>query len=145
MKFSGNRFLKILTTGFTLSFDQSDIESQVTTRKQARRKVVENNPGIFCRRCNTKVTTQSKAVELHGLHFHVFTNPEGITFEIGLFDQAECAAISPATLEHTWFAGFAWQVVICRTCQAHIGWRYSKPQSPIFYGLIMDRLVEQAK
>lgn len=145
MRVSINRLIEILKKSFVLSFDQSDSDYQLTTRKKNRKRSREDDSGIFCRQCKTKITRHSNAVELHGLHFHVFTNPEGITFEIGLFDQAECAAVSPAILEHTWFAGFAWQIVICRTCQAHLGWRYSKPDSPVFYGLIMDRLVDRDK
>ena len=40
--------------------------------------------------------------------------------------------------EHTWFAGFRWQVALCDGCGGHVGWWYLGDSS--FVGLIATRL-----
>ncbi len=77
-----------------------------------------------------------------GAHQHRFLNPLGAAFRIGLFGQAPgCVATGPATLEYTWFAGYAWQVALCGGCHTHLGWRYARAGAAPFYGLIIDRLL----
>jgi len=73
-------------------------------------------------------------------HEHAFFNPAGIAFVLRCFRQAP--GVSPCgepTGEFTWFPGFRWQIVLCATCQTHLGWLFTGTQS--FFGLIATRLV----
>lgn len=124
-----------------LGFDQSVPSSGHSLKSETKLKRGIDEEGVYCRQCQTRITHPSHAIEIQAAHHHVFTNPEGVSFEIGLYDQAECLAISPAVLEHTWFAGYAWRVIVCPECTTHLGWSYSKHDSPDFYGLILDKLM----
>lgn len=94
----------------------------------------------FCAACTTKVAREEAAIEVAGTHRHRFTNPAGVTFELGCFREAACRVDGEPTLEHTWFAGCAWSYALCFNCRAHLGWRYEGAGTR-FFGLIVDRLV----
>lgn len=107
-------------------------QDDMATRKRA----------LCCVRCLHPITDHAAYMEHAGGHHHVFTNPGGITYELVLYAQANCVIHGPATTEFTWFAGYAWQLALCASCHEHLGWRYRRPGSGTFYGLIRDRLCE---
>lgn len=79
---------------------------------------------------------------MSGSHEHRFTNPDGFRFRIGCFSEASgLAKFGPSTLEHTWFAGYSWQVELCGGCREQLGWFYRSDEHS-FHGLILDNLVE---
>lgn len=101
------------------------------------------NP-IRCRQCGHVVTSAAARAEKAGHHRHVFGNPAGYVFEIGCFATAPgCAVQGPATLEFTWFAGYAWRFASCAACGTHLGWAYSSGADG-FFGLILERLVAES-
>jgi hypothetical protein len=107
-----------------------------------KKSVPQQAPDILCRRCLQAVTTTDQRISVDGAHRHVFANPHGLVFEIGCFAQvSNCAASGPATDEFTWFAGHAWQVVLCARCLTHLGWVFDAVADR-FYGLIAARLIE---
>lgn len=98
-------------------------------------------PRWCCIACGLTITDREQSRLISGRHVHRCTNPAGLTFEIGCFREAPgCTAVGEPTLEWTWFAGCRWQVALCRQCSLHLGWRYTGDE--IFFGLILDRLVE---
>lgn len=98
---------------------------------------------IVCRQCGQKLTRPSERTAVNGSHSHTFANPSGLVFEIGCFRMARgCSFIGPPSLEFPWFAGYSWQIAICSTCQAHLGWLFTGQQSHQFFGFILDRLKE---
>lgn len=97
---------------------------------------------LCCVRCLHPITEHAAYLELAGGHLHVFTNPGGFTYELVLYAYADCISYGPATSDHTWFAGYTWQLALCANCHEHLGWRYRKMGSASFYGLIRDRLRE---
>lgn len=97
---------------------------------------------LCCVQCQHRITDPGARLEMTGGHLHVFTNPGGFTYEVALYEYADCVAHGPATTENTWFAGYAWQLALCAGCHTHLGWRYRQSGSAAFYGLIRDRLVE---
>ncbi|MBI1422811.1 MAG: hypothetical protein GC149_05030 [Gammaproteobacteria bacterium] len=113
------------------------------TVKQDNTDAVEKRQSaLCCTQCRHQITDTAARLELAGGHTHIFTNPGGFTYEIMLFEYADCVTHGPATTEYTWFPGFAWQLALCANCQAHLGWRYRRTGSAAFYGLIRDRLIE---
>lgn len=104
-------------------------DARAAERRRAR--------AYHCGRCLTRVCDES-AGDGRGQSFE---NPAGMVFVIARFDEAPgCVAEGEPTLEHTWFAGFAWQIANCRNCGAQLGWRFSDGSSA-FWGLILARLV----
>jgi hypothetical protein len=97
--------------------------------------------GVFCAGCQAQLSGHEQAMEFAGGHRHVFVNPGGVEFEIALYREVSCLRHGPLTPEYTWFAGYAWQIVLCPTCHRHLGWRYRRADSPDFYGLITDRIL----
>ena len=79
-----------------------------------------------------------------GSHAHRFTNPVGYVYEIGCFRAAPgCGHVGEFIAEHTWFAGYSWQIAVCGGCGEHLGWRYRGAEAGMFYGLITGRLVSE--
>ena len=104
--------------------------------------VAEKEKRILCRFCHDPVTDNGKQTTPLGRFVHCRTNPGGFTFEFGCFSDAPgCTTTGDATTEHTWFPGHSWKLALCRTCGEHLGWSFRGDTS--FYGLILDRLVEE--
>ncbi len=102
----------------------------------------ETNGGrILCRQCGFVITHDSSRIAVSGTHHHTFANPHGIVFEIGCFGAAPgCAVMGRPTNEFTWFPPHSWQVAICGSCLSHMGWRFTRADGGLFFGLILDRL-----
>lgn len=97
---------------------------------------------ILCRNCGNTITFPEHIISVNGQHQHTFTNPAGITYEIGCFSSAEgCIMYGEPTAEHSWFKDFTWSFTICSNCLVHLGWFYLSG-SESFFGLIVDRLVD---
>ena len=101
----------------------------------------EQQKGLLCRICHLLITSSRESLEKDGKHLHTFFNPAGIVYEIGCFRQAQgCLAFGAPSGEFAWFGGYSWQVVYCRSCQQHLGWRFSGEDQ--FFGLIVNKLTE---
>ena len=104
--------------------------------------VPHDEDSILCRQCLQVITRPQERVEMEGSHQHTFANPGGIVYQIGCFQSAKGGAqTGPATDEFTWFKGFSWRIVVCRTCLLHLGWVFTSHTRGLFYGLILDRLI----
>ena len=96
---------------------------------------------LRCLACGAAIADADDRVALQGGHEHVFVNPGGHDYRIRLYHQAPGACpIGPATSFYSWFPGYAWRVLVCGGCGAHLGWDYGP--APGFVGLIVDRLAE---
>jgi hypothetical protein len=103
----------------------------------------EEERWIVCRQCQQRLTRPSERTQINGSHSHTFANPAGVVFEIGCFRMAGgLQYIGPPSYEFPWFAGNSWQIVICGTCQTHLGWCFRGTESGEFFGLILERLQE---
>ena len=131
-----------------LSFDELD---EGALERLLREERVSSGRGrwLRCTACKRRVTSAGARMSLQGGHEHSFTNPHGIIFRIGLFQEAVgCSLHGAATETWTWFRGYAWQIGVCRSCRIHLGWGFraipgTTDGSPAyFYGLILDRLLE---
>ena len=107
----------------------------------------DTSPGekryILCRQCRQAIAKPDDRVVMQGSHRHTFANPHGIVFEIGCFQKViGCGCTGSASDEFSWFAGHSWTVCFCTGCLTHLGWMFSLEGRHIFYGLILDRLIE---
>jgi hypothetical protein len=125
----------------TLLFFDPHGEEQRGQRVKARPDTKpKKEKRLFCAACRHPVTHQDQRIVVQDGHEHRFINPHGITYHIGCFREAAgCAASGEATLEYTWFRGYAWRIALCAHCRAHLGWRFESP-GEYFHGLISDRL-----
>lgn len=111
--------------------EQQDIEEE------------EDRDEILCRLCLHGITSHSRKIEKRSHHTHSFTNPGGITFQIGCFHAAGgCANQGIPTIEFTWFPDYAWVYSHCAGCLTHLGWFY-RSKTDSFYGLILSNLIEE--
>lgn len=103
-------------------------------------EVGENVRPIQCALCSFPLTTTSETTLVNGRHRHVFFNPAGIVFDIRCFYQAPGVRIvGEKSSELSWFAGFVWQLGLCRSCRTHLGWFFSGPST--FHALIVEKLI----
>jgi hypothetical protein len=94
----------------------------------------------LCAWCLNHVARERDRFAYDGRDEFVFTNPDGIRFEIITFSQTiGCREAGEPTLEHTWFPGHAWSFCLCDRCGQHLGWCYSGVHE--FVGLIKNRIV----
>lgn len=101
-------------------------------------------PVLICAACEGIISNKPERLEKRGAHRHRCVNPHGIAFEIGCFRYAEkCRGVGTATFADTWFPGYAWQVQVCGSCGAHVGWQFSADSGDGFYGLILSALLER--
>ncbi len=101
---------------------------------------------LLCSICKQPVTSRGERREIAGKLNHVCANPHGFVFEIGCFARAwGCRGVGPYTSEYSWFPGYAWQILQCSQCSSHLGWSFTPVQAEGagFFGLILDRLVEE--
>jgi|GEM_PF-939266 len=99
---------------------------------------------ILCAGCRTVITSSRYGIQIEHNHEHTFFNPAGIIFEILCFSQARNIFIhgEPST-EFSWFKGYAWEIITCRRCVAHLGWRFSR-EGTYFFGLIKQKLISSS-
>ncbi|HLL22348.1 MAG TPA: cereblon family protein [Kofleriaceae bacterium] len=99
-----------------------------------------DDDALRCARCEHHITERAFRIAVSGAHEHTFVNPAGFAYRIGCFAAAPGAtSAGPLETAFSWFPGWAWQVVACARCQAHIGWLYRLADQQ-FHGLILDRL-----
>jgi len=114
-----------------------------STRKQRKSQyeqvTADSEHELRCIFCGYSITTNADRIPVNAAHEHRCINPAGVEYHIGCFDHAPgCLAIGPATAEHTWFAGYRWQIAVCGNCHEHLGWVFSNGTR--FFGLILNRL-----
>ena len=118
-------------------------ESPGLTRDRSTRDESENEQSraLLCRTCSIPITTEKQRIEKQEKHLHTFFNPAGVVYEIGCFRNAPgCLTYGPLSTEFAWFSGYSWQVVCCRSCQEHLGWKFNADDE--FFGLIVKKLKE---
>ncbi len=106
------------------------------------RLVAERPPVIRCVRCRAELAALQDVMPTPG--GGLFVNPAGLAFEIVRVVAARNVAIaSRPTLEATWFAGYAWSIIVCTGCGTHVGWRYDTTAGaspPVFFGLLSEAI-----
>jgi len=128
------------------ALQHADLEREVRLADKSK-PADEPEHALVCALCRHPITSERQRIEVNGSHQHHCVNPAGLLFHIGCFGDAPgCAAWGEPTTEFTWFPGFAWCYALCRSCRAHLGWRFGGTADDVFFGLVLNRLAsEQAK
>lgn len=125
------------------SLNDADFEAALTDFLRQQQQKEPAKPALLCRFCRAPITRADAAIEINGSHRHRFHNPLGMEFDIGCFVEAPgCAGHGTASFEYTWFAGYQWQVALCRKCHSHLGWLYTSSHAAPFFGLIVAYLMD---
>ena len=99
----------------------------------------------ICSQCGQRIAQETARVTIQGQHRHIFSNPSGIVFEIACFSTAVGFSFSGGyATDFTWFSGYAWRIVLCSRCLAHLGWMFSGAAGGLFFGFITDRVVAES-
>jgi hypothetical protein len=102
----------------------------------------DEEQALVCAACSSPVSHPSQRIQHQDRHEHTFVNPAGFVYRIGCFATARGArSFGVPTPEHTWFAGYAWQMAVCGGCGEHLGWLFTG-SGPSFWGLILERIRE---
>jgi len=77
-----------------------------------------------------------------------YVNPGGYIHEMITVSSVDTRNINLTglpTTRHSWFEGYAWTIIGCRHCRAHLGWKFTvanmrlKPSQ--FYGLVRSAVI----
>ena len=130
----------LAAAGTWLLFDRDNALDRERKLDVTRKQATQRDPQLRCAECGLVITHPKERLAIQGGYEHDFSNPLGVSFHIGCFAKAPgCTQHGEPTLEWTWFAGFHWQVALCRQCRAHLGWFFHSVDNS-FYGLILERL-----
>jgi hypothetical protein len=95
---------------------------------------------LRCAVCGHRITERAYRSEMAGAHEHTFVNPAGFSFHIGCFVAAPgCKYVGDTNDAFSWFPGWSWQIAICGSCRAHVGWIF-RLGGDQFHGLILTAL-----
>lgn len=117
--------------------------TKVRVKKSTRDETANREKrALICKACGHNITSDEERISVNGLHVHTRINPGGFEFTFNCFRNAPgCRQVGTSSYEHTWFAGYCWQIAVCAGCGEHLGWLFRN--GTVFYGLIEDRLVEK--
>lgn len=125
-------------------FDRDDDRARERRVDRTVAETPARDPALLCAHCRHAITQERERIAMGGATEHELVNPHGFRFHVGCFRRAPgCTAVGAATLEHTWFDGYAWRIAQCAQCRTHLGWHYTA-ESGSFFGLILDRLLAHA-
>jgi hypothetical protein len=119
--------------------DFSSTPGDEDAKQQRRAKSVR------CATCRHRVSDEQQRIQVAGHHRHTCVNPAGVVYRIGCFRRADgCKGQGALVAEHSWFAGYAWQVALCGNCLLHLGWAFrgggERGGGEGFHGLILERV-----
>jgi len=124
---------------FRETAERAPASTALPTPEDAR---IGHDAVLVCALCGTAITSSAERVAVGGAHEHFEVNPHGASFRFGCFGLAvNLLTIGPPQRAWTWFPGYAWQVIVCAGCAAHMGWRFQS-ETHRFHGLLLDALVE---
>ena len=128
--------------------EKSDARGDVVKAPEPTAALGDQEENWFCcRNCDAPIAPSSALMKSDRGPL-VFSNPQGVVFEIVTLSAAQNLKLwGEPTTEATWFSGYAWTVAFCAGCRAHLGWRYDAAVSGVtpasFFGLLRAELVER--
>ena len=108
---------------------------------QERQDTGAGAQAIYCAQCRLPLTSTAEIARIDNRHSHVVCNPAGLVFSVCCFHRVPGAlAVGEKSGVFSWFAGFVWQVALCRGCRRQLGWFFSGAGT--FYALITERFID---
>jgi len=121
--------------------------SSVHERLKKELEIMNNLDVISCRDCNQRLASYKDIVHINNTGpMNAYVNSHGVVHETLTLKQVEAVALqgSPCT-DNSWFPGYAWTIMTCRTCGNHLGWRFTAVEARIwprcFFGLTRSSLL----
>ena len=109
-------------------------------RRSAPGGVAGEASALVCVACGHRITDDASRITMSGAHEHTFVNPGGFVHHLGCFHPAlGCAHVGPTEAAFSWFPGWTWQIAVCASCRAHVGWIYRNAGEQ-FHGLVLAAL-----
>lgn len=95
---------------------------------------------LCCVVCHNFITQNDFSIEIQNNHLHSFVNPQGLLYEIACFETAPgVMVVGEPTFYWTWFIGYSWQILYCKECKNHLGWKFNGDKQ--FYAIIRSELI----
>lgn len=110
----------------------------VTDRLLAEMKWMKSDT-LLCLPCQQSVAMIADLVRLHkdGVSAH-FVNGHAVVHDVITVLKVQNIVVEgDPQSEHSWFHGYAWQIIYCSDCGNHLGWKFSPVEDygVIFFGL----------
>ena len=87
-----------------------------------------------------------KSLYIRNFWKNTFLNPGGIvhdTLTVYKLKNFRLNSAPPSTM-HSWFPGYGWQIINCRECRMHIGWKFTATSDALtptkFFGLTRNSI-----
>jgi len=96
---------------------------------------------LACMRCKAVITDKAELFSLSQKGpMSAYVNPGGHVHETVTFYKAKNLSLQgQSTTEYSWFPGYAWTVATCKSCHAHMGWKFNADKRGLqpskFWGL----------
>lgn len=120
-------------------FDVTGTPDEHVVRDTKKKTKTDTAKNLRCKSCGHVITSTAEKISVNESHQHIGKNPSGYIFTFGCFrDAPGCLVAGQSSYEHTWFAGYRWQIAVCASCGDHLGWLFRKQDR--FYALIIDKL-----
>ena len=87
-------------------------------------------PKFICAGCKSLVAFVSDIIQVGDIPvLSAQINPHGYVHEVITVCYAVNVLLygSPVPAD-SWFPGYLWRYLICKTCHSHLGWSYHRPQ-----------------
>jgi hypothetical protein len=102
----------------------------------------KDKTAYHCAWCGIFITHAGALTKVDGADQHSFINPSGILCNFRTFRLCENVIIDEDLyLEHSWFPGYGWRFLTCKSCLHHLGWKYDllKKRSSLreFFGVLI--------
>ncbi|XP_024458541.1 uncharacterized protein LOC7462291 isoform X1 [Populus trichocarpa] len=106
---------------------------------------------VQCKTCKTVIAQRSDMLVMSTEGpLGAYVNSHGYVHEIMTLQKANgLALIGRATVEYSWFPGYAWTIAECASCETQMGWLFTatkkklKPQS--FWGIRSSQVADDTR
>jgi len=129
----------------TLRLNILGINSSVQ-RLRCELSILERCTVLCCKECNVEVTDKKDvfSMSIEGPQ-GMYVNPLGYVHEtLTVYRTRSLRTHGDSSTEYSWFPGYAWTCVQCRSCGNHVGWKFTATDKKLkpdkFWGLCRSSL-----
>lgn len=121
---------------------QHFLEEKLEPKGSTSQATQDERP-IRCAKCQQEIAKKSAIFCMRAPYeVQAFVNPHGYTFEVLTVKSATHVVWDTrVSTDFSWFKGYAWRLLFCERCLAHLGWRFEgagegdEPNE--FFGLVV--------